>query len=60
MLGLASGDLVRLDYAGRSLELPIWTLPGMADGVVGLTLGYGRVHGGRIGTGVGFDTYTVR
>src|SRR5688500_10006266 len=42
MLGLANEDVVRLDYAGRSLEVPVWTLPGMADGVVALTLGYGR------------------
>ena len=52
--------MVRLDYAGRSLELPVWLLPGMADGVVALTLGYGRPHAGRIGSGVGFDTFTVR
>jgi Fe-S-cluster-containing dehydrogenase component len=59
-LGLANADLVRLDYAGRSLELPVWILPGMADGVVALTLGYGRVRAGRIGSGVGFDTFSVR
>ena len=59
-LGLASEDVVRLDYAGRSLELPVWILPGMADGVVALTLGYGRSHAGRIGSGVGFDAFTVR
>ena len=59
-LGVASEDVVRLDYAGRSLELPVSILPGMADGVVALTLGYGRKNAGRIGTGVGFDTYTVR
>ena len=59
-LGVSGGDLVKLDYAGRSLELPIWVLPGMADGVVAVTLGYGRQHAGRVGTGVGFNTYTVR
>jgi molybdopterin-containing oxidoreductase family iron-sulfur binding subunit len=59
-LTLANGELVRLDYAGRSLELPVWILPGMADGVVALTLGYGRQHAGRIGSKVGFDTFTVR
>ncbi len=59
-LGLASEDLVRLEYAGRSLELPVWILPGMADGVVALTLGYGRSHAGRIGSGVGFDAFKVR
>jgi MoCo/4Fe-4S cofactor protein with predicted Tat translocation signal len=60
MLGLANEELVRLDYAGRSLELPVWVLPGMADGVVALTLGYGRQRVGRIGSGVGFDTFKVR
>ena len=59
-LGLASDDLVRLDYAGRSLELPVSILPGMADGVVAVTLGYGRTHAGRIGSGVGFDAFKVR
>jgi molybdopterin-containing oxidoreductase family iron-sulfur binding subunit len=60
MLSLANEDLVRLDYGGRSLELPVWILPGMADSVVALTLGYGRQRVGRIGAGVGFDTFKVR
>ncbi len=59
-LGLANEELVRLDYAGRSLELPVWILPGMADGVLALTLGYGRQRAGRVGSGVGFNTFTVR
>ena len=59
-LGLANEDSVRLDYAGRSLELPVFLLPGMTDGVVALTLGYGRSHAGRIGSGVGFDAFRVR
>jgi molybdopterin-containing oxidoreductase family iron-sulfur binding subunit len=59
-LGLANEDWVRIDHSGRSLELPVWILPGMADGVVALTLGYGRSHGGRIGSGVGFNTFSVR
>ena len=58
--GLSSEDMVRLDYGGRALELPVWILPGMADGVVALTVGYGRQHAGRIGSGVGFDTFTLR
>ena len=45
-LGLADEDVVRVEYAGRSLELPVSILPGMADGVVALTLGYGRVRSG--------------
>jgi molybdopterin-containing oxidoreductase family iron-sulfur binding subunit len=59
-LGLASEDSIRLDYAGRSLELAVSILPGMADGVVAVTLGYGRQRAGRIGSGVGFNTFTIR
>jgi MoCo/4Fe-4S cofactor protein with predicted Tat translocation signal len=59
-LGLANEDVVRIEHAGRSLELPVWILPGMADGVVAVTLGYGRSHAGRVGSGVGFDTYVIR
>ena len=59
-LGLANEDVIRVDHGGRSLELPVWLLPGMADGVVALTLGYGRSHAGRIGSGVGVDTFPIR
>ena len=59
-LSLENEDWVRLEYSGQSLELPVWLLPGMSDGVVALTLGYGRSHAGRIGSGVGFNTFTVR
>ena len=59
-LGLANEQVIRVDYSGRSLELPVWILPGMADGVVALTVGYGRSHAGRIGSGVGFNAFTVR
>jgi molybdopterin-containing oxidoreductase family iron-sulfur binding subunit len=59
-LGVGDEDVVQLDYSGRSLELPVCILPGMADGVVALTLGYGRSRAGRIGSGVGFNTFTLR
>jgi molybdopterin-containing oxidoreductase family iron-sulfur binding subunit len=59
-LGVANGDVVKVDYAGHSIELPIWIVPGMADNVVAVTLGYGRRRAGRVGNGVGFDTYPLR
>ncbi len=59
-LGLVTEDVVRVESSGRSLELPVCVLPGMSDGVVALTLGYGRSHAGRIGSGVGFDAFTLR
>jgi molybdopterin-containing oxidoreductase family iron-sulfur binding subunit len=59
-LGVRTEEVVRLEYGGRSLELPVWVLPGMADNVVAVTLGYGRQRAGRIGTGVGFDAFALR
>jgi MoCo/4Fe-4S cofactor protein with predicted Tat translocation signal len=59
-LGLASGDMVRVEYSGRSLEIPVNVLPGMSDGVVAVTLGYGRSQAGRVGSGVGFNAFTLR
>jgi MoCo/4Fe-4S cofactor protein with predicted Tat translocation signal len=43
--------LVDLDYRGKSTTLPIWVLPGHADGVASVSLGYGRERGGRIAGG---------
>lgn len=59
-LRLQNGDMVRLTLQGRSLELPIWVLPGQADNSIGVDLGYGRRAAGRVGDGVGFDTYSLR
>jgi molybdopterin-containing oxidoreductase family iron-sulfur binding subunit len=55
-----SGQKVTLKVGGRSVEMPVWISPGVADGTVVLTLGYGRTHAGRIGDGVGFDVYPLR
>jgi len=59
-LGLADGDVVRLSVEERSLEVPVWTVPGHADGVLTLPLGYGRTRAGTLGTGVGADAYRLR
>src|SRR4029078_7160388 len=56
----ANEDVCRLDASGRSRELQIWIVPGMADSVVALTLGCGRQRAGRVGSGVGFDTFRSR
>ena len=39
-LGVTTFEMARIEYAGRALELPVWVVPGMADGVVALTVGY--------------------
>ncbi len=57
---LASGDLVTLGYRDRTLDVPVFVLPGQADGSVALTLGYGRTAAGRVGDNVGVNAFLLR
>ncbi|MEM7351438.1 MAG: TAT-variant-translocated molybdopterin oxidoreductase [Acidobacteriota bacterium] len=57
---LTSGDLVSLGYRDRTLDIPIFVLPGQADDSVALALGYGRTAAGRVGDGVGANAYLLR
>ncbi|WP_224367878.1 TAT-variant-translocated molybdopterin oxidoreductase [Hyalangium versicolor] len=41
-LGVERGDVVEVSYGGRTLQAPVWVMPGHADGAVTLSLGYGR------------------
>jgi MoCo/4Fe-4S cofactor protein with predicted Tat translocation signal len=44
----------------RSLEVPLWVLPGHPEDTVTLHLGYGRRRTGKIGAGTGVDAYPAR
>ncbi|PKL86637.1 MAG: molybdopterin oxidoreductase [Ignavibacteriae bacterium HGW-Ignavibacteriae-1] len=52
-------DMIDLTVNGKTLRLPIMPQPGMVDDVIAVDLGYGRTRGGEVGTGVGFDAYTL-
>jgi len=56
----ANGSMVTIQHNGRTLEMPIWLVPGQADDTIVVTLGYGRSLAGLVGTGVGFNTYLLR
>ena len=66
-LGLEHGKSARIEVAGRSVEAPVYVMPGQARGSIGLALGYGRtqvgVVGGKTGEGVapvGVDVNPIR
>lgn len=59
-LGVVHGDVVELQYRGRSLEAAAYVLPGQARHSVAITLGYGRDDAGRVGRGAGFNAYRLR
>ncbi len=54
-----SGRMVEMSLGGRTIKLPAWILPGMADNTAILTFGYGRRSAGLVGDGVGFDVYPL-
>jgi molybdopterin-containing oxidoreductase family iron-sulfur binding subunit len=56
---LAQGDVVTLTVNGRSVQGPIWILPGQADNTVALTLGYGRPAQDFLFSGLGYSAYAV-
>ncbi|MEM9420391.1 MAG: TAT-variant-translocated molybdopterin oxidoreductase [Planctomycetota bacterium] len=62
---LQNGDVIKIEAdlgngVQGELDCAVMITPGQAPGVVVLTLGQGRTYGGRIATGVGFNTYQVR
>ena len=58
--GQVLADVVDIELAGSRVTAATWTLPGQADGVVTLPLGYGRRKAGHTGTNKGFNAYVVR
>jgi len=59
-LGVTNSDVVRVSLADRSVEGPIFIVPGHAEHSVTLHLGYGRTRTGKVGEGSGFNVYPFR
>ena len=59
-MSLKNEDVIQLDYKGKSIEAPVWIIPGHADYSITVTLGYGRQSLGRIGNYVGYNAYKIR
>jgi molybdopterin-containing oxidoreductase family iron-sulfur binding subunit len=56
---LPAARVAKITVGGRSVEVPVWATPGVADGVVVLTAGYGRRDAGLVGDGVGVDVHPL-
>jgi MoCo/4Fe-4S cofactor protein with predicted Tat translocation signal len=52
-------DVVKITYQGRSMKVPVWETPGVADFTGVLQLGYGRKFG-RVAQGCGFNGNVIR
>jgi MoCo/4Fe-4S cofactor protein with predicted Tat translocation signal len=58
--GIETTDVIKITVNGRSVEAPILVQPGHADHSITLVLGYGRTQAGKVGSGVGYNAYSVR
>jgi MoCo/4Fe-4S cofactor protein with predicted Tat translocation signal len=58
--GKIYSDLVDIQLSNSKVTAATWIVPGQADGVVVLPLGYGRKSAGYTGTNKGFNAYVVR
>ncbi len=59
-LGVETGDVIRIDRAGRGIEIAAMVMPGQADNSIALALGHGRTAVGRVGRGVGCNVNALR
>jgi len=58
--GQIISNVIDIQLSYSKVTAAAWILPGQADGVVVLPLGYGRKKAGYTGTNKGFDAYVVR
>ncbi len=59
-LGVGDEQRVAIDCNGHTVWGSVWRVPGQPDGVIGLSLGFGRTRAGRAGNGAGFNAYPLR
>jgi MoCo/4Fe-4S cofactor protein with predicted Tat translocation signal len=58
--GKIYSNVIDISLSNSKVTAASWTLPGQADGVIVLPLGYGRKKAGYTGTNKGFNAYVVR
>ena len=57
---LETSDVVELAVRGRRVRAPALVVPGVAEGVVALAVGYGQDVADRVSHGVGADAFRLR
>ncbi len=56
-LGVEQNELLKIEVAGKSIELPVLVQPGQADQTVAIAIGYGRTKSGKCANDVGQNAY---
>jgi MoCo/4Fe-4S cofactor protein with predicted Tat translocation signal len=58
--GKVYSNVIDISLSNSKVTAAAWRVPGQADGVIVLPLGYGRKKAGYTGTNKGFNAYAVR
>ena len=58
--GIQENEAIELELNGRKVVAPVLGVPGHPDDAITVHLGFGRSAAGRVGSGVGFNAYTLR
>ncbi|MCL2450971.1 MAG: 4Fe-4S dicluster domain-containing protein, partial [Polyangiaceae bacterium] len=59
-VGVDTSDVVEIEVRGKTVRAPALVMPGTADGVVALALGYGLASHGRTSDGAGANAFAIR
>lgn len=52
-------ELLRIKSINGAIDLPVWVQPGMQDGVIATTIGFGHTKLGNIANGTGTNAYNL-
>ncbi len=59
-LGVKNEDVITITSDGRSIEMPVWVMPGTADNTIAVHFGNGQTKLGRVANGVGMNAFPLR
>lgn len=57
--GLKQGDMVQVKVGEDTVDIPLHIQPGLHDGVVAISVGYGRTHAGKVGNKIGVNVNSL-
>ncbi|MGI8770533.1 MAG: TAT-variant-translocated molybdopterin oxidoreductase [Acidobacteriaceae bacterium] len=59
-IGAEESDVLEITLEGKKVRGSALAVPGHPDGSLTLTVGYGRQHAGRVGSGMGYNAFLIR
>ena len=59
-LGVKNEDVIQITSEGRTIQMPVWVMPGTADNTIVVHFGNGQTKLGRVANGVGMNAYPLR